>query len=215
MISKTALIKVTPRIEPYAEMYLEGMAKAGITAPLRASRFLGQLAVESKQFSATRENLNYTTDRLIALFGRHRITEEQARQYGRNIDHPANQRALANILYGGNWGRKNLGNILPNDGWDFRGGGHKQITGRDNWTRFSKEYFGDDRLIKDTSLINTPEVAVASGLWFWTANNLNGIADTGSIDAVSMKVNGAKTPEGIIGREERTFWTQKFYSALS
>ena len=223
MINKAALVKVAPRIEPFADLYLAGMAKAGINTPLRASRFLGQLAVESALFSKTRESLDYSEERLTKrdsrgrriLFGEHRITDAQAKQYGRNKDHPANQRALANLLYGGNFGRKELGNILPNDGWDFRGGGHKQITGRDNWTRFSKEYYGDDRLLKDTSLINTPEVAVASGLWFWTANNLNKIADTGSIDAVSMKVNGAKTPEAIIGREERTLWTQKFYIALS
>lgn len=218
MINKAALVKVAPRIEPFADLYLAGMAKAGINTPLRAAHFLGQCAVESKLFSATRESLDYSEERLTKrdsngrriLFGEHRITDAQAKQYGRNKDHPANQRVLANILYGGDWGRKNLGNILPNDGWDFRGGGHKQLTGRNNWTRFSRGYYGDDRLLKDPSLIETPEVAVASALWFWDNNRLNEVADTGSVEAVTKKVNG-----GDIGLAERKQWTQTFLRALS
>jgi predicted chitinase len=42
--------------------------------------------------------------------------------------------AIANIIYGGEWGRKNLGNTQPGDGWRFRGGGLPQITGRANYT---------------------------------------------------------------------------------
>lgn len=210
MISRTAIVKVCPRIEPFIDLYLEGMAREEINTPKRASHFLGQCTVESGQFSATRESLNYSADRLVLLFGSHRITADQAKRYGRTIDHPADQRALANILYGGTWGHKNLGNTRPNDGWDFRGGGHKQITGRGNWSRFSHEYYGDDRLLKDTSLIDTPEVAVASALWFWSANDLNKIADTGSVTAVTKKVNG-----GSIGLTERRQWTERYLSALS
>lgn len=218
MISRTALVKVVPRIEPFIDLYIEGMAREEINTPLRAAHFLGQVTHESGMFTATRETLNYSTERLTArkengqrvLFGDHRITDAQARMYGRNIDHPANQKILANILYGGEWGRKNLGNILPNDGWDFRGGGHKQLTGRNNYTRFSKDYYGDERLVKNPSLIDTPEVAVASALWFWSENDLNRIADTGSVEAVTKKVNG-----GSIGLAERKHWTQKFLRALS
>ena len=210
MISRTALVKVCPKIEPFVGLYLEGMTRETINTPIRAAHFLGQCTVESGQFTATRESLNYSVERLRALFGPHRITDQQMREFGRTADRPANQKALANILYGGKWGARNLGNIEPNDGWDFRGGGHKQITGRYNWTKFSHEYYGDDRLLTNPALIDTPEVAVASGLWFWSENGLNQIADTGSVKAVTKKVNG-----GSIGLEERKRWTDLYLSALS
>lgn len=81
------------------------------------------------------ENLNYSTEALIAKFP-NRITASQAQQYGRNSKHSANQKMIANIIYGGAWGAKNLGNTKPNDGWDMRGRGLPQLTGRSNYTKF-------------------------------------------------------------------------------
>lgn len=83
-----------------------------------------------------RESLNYSVDALLTKFGRHRISEADARRYGRSGSRPANQQAIANIIYGGEWGRKNLGNTQPDDGWRYRGGGLAQITGRANFTKF-------------------------------------------------------------------------------
>lgn len=86
-----------------------------------------------------RENLNYSVDGLLKTFGRHRISEADARKYGRAGGRPANQEAIANIIYGGEWGRENLGNTQPGDGWRFRGGGLAQITGRANYGKFGIE----------------------------------------------------------------------------
>lgn len=81
------------------------------------------------------ENLNYSTEALISKFP-NRITKAQAQQYGRNSSHSANQKMIANIIYGGDWGRKNLGNTQPDDGWNMRGRGLAQITGRSNYVKF-------------------------------------------------------------------------------
>lgn len=86
-----------------------------------------------------RENLNYSTDALISKFGRHRISEADARKYGRSGGRPANQEAIANAIYGGEWGRKNLGNTQSGDGWKYRGGGLPQVTGRANFRKFGME----------------------------------------------------------------------------
>ncbi len=86
-----------------------------------------------------RENLNYSVDGLLKTFGRHRISEADARKYGRSGGRPANQEAIANIIYGGEWGRKNLGNTQPGDGWKYRGGGLPQVTGRANFRKFGME----------------------------------------------------------------------------
>ncbi|MDG3089242.1 DUF4376 domain-containing protein [Vibrio hannami] len=47
-----------------------------------------------------------------------------------------NPRLLANTVYGGAWGRKNLGNTEPGDGWKFIGRGIGQITGRRNYAKW-------------------------------------------------------------------------------
>lgn len=82
----------------------------------------------------TRENLNYSVEALLKKFP-HRISEADARSYGRLGSRPANQRAIANCIYGGEWGRRHLGNTRPDDGWLYRGGGLPQITGRANFTK--------------------------------------------------------------------------------
>ncbi|MBW3099199.1 hypothetical protein [Pseudohoeflea coraliihabitans] len=81
-----------------------------------------------------RENLNYSVNGLLNTFGRHRISAAEARKYGRSGSRKADQVAIANIIYGGKFGRENLGNTQPGDGWRFRGGGLPQITGRRNFT---------------------------------------------------------------------------------
>lgn len=212
MTVRAALIRVEPNIEPFVDEYLHQMQMADIVGPKRMAFFFGQCWVESGGFKRVRESLDYATNStMMARFIQWgRITPAQAEQYGRNAKHAADQKALANILYGGKWGQENLGNIHENDGWDFRGGGHKQLTGRRNYQRFSAQYFGDDRMIKHPELIEQPKEAVASAVWFWGYRRLNQTADKGSVEAVTLKVNG-----GTVGIDKRVEWTNKFLSALS
>lgn len=86
-----------------------------------------------------KESLNYSVSDLLSKFGRHRISEEQAQKYGREGSKPARLGAIASAIYGGEWGRKNLGNTKPGDGWKYRGTGHVQLTGRANFRKFGIE----------------------------------------------------------------------------
>ncbi|MCE4223385.1 hypothetical protein HCU64_06445 [Methylobacterium sp. C25] len=71
------------------------------------------------------ENLSYSTAaRIRQVWPSRFLTEASAQPYVRN------PQTLANKVYGGR-----LGNKLPNDGWDFRGMGDVQATGRDNARR--------------------------------------------------------------------------------
>lgn len=79
------------------------------------------------------ENLNYSVKGLLASFSRSRISRADAEAYGRKDGRPANQRAIGNIIYGGTWGRENLGNTEPNDGFTYRGRGFEHVTGRRNY----------------------------------------------------------------------------------
>lgn len=77
-----------------------------------------------------RENMNYSAGRIAEIFGEHRRQGKSPRQLARN------PRLLANTVYGGAWGRKNLGNTQDGDGWRFRGGPGPQLTGRANFEKF-------------------------------------------------------------------------------
>jgi len=88
------------------------------------------------KFVASVENLNYSVDGLMKTFGRHRISATDARRYGRSGSQPADQKAIANLIYGGTWGRDNLGNTKAGDGAMFIGRGFVQITGRANYAKY-------------------------------------------------------------------------------
>jgi putative chitinase len=209
MITAKAIIAIAPASARYADELVKQAAEAGIQAnPLRMSCFLGQIHVESGGFNTVVESLNYSTKALKSLFGEHRITHEQADKYGRTDSHPADQATLGNILYGGVWGAKNLGNTQPGDGYRFRGRGLKQLTGRDNYRRFSKAWLGDESLLADPERVARPDGAVASAVWFWSSKGLNIVADRDDVAAVTKVVNG-----GAIGLADRQLWTDKYRKA--
>ena len=101
------------------------------------------------RMQANTESLNYSISGLLNTFGRHRISRADAEKLGRRPGEPAlplaRQRAIANIIYGGEWGRTNLGNTEPDDGWTYRGRGLSHVTGRRNY-RVSGEALGIDLL---------------------------------------------------------------------
>lgn len=211
MIPASLICRVAPRAMPYAMLLVEGMQRERIDDNnVRAATFLGQIHVESNGFKSVVESLNYSADRLVAKFGRHRISRAQARQLGRTSDHPADQEALANVLYGGEFGRRQLGNIEAGDGWRFRGRGLKMITGRDNYRAFSRWWLGDDKLLLFPERVAEPLGAVASAVWFWSSRpRLNAYADHGDVTAVTEIVNG-----GHNGLDERREWTRVYLQAL-
>jgi len=109
------------------------------------------------------ENLNYSVQGLLNTFGRHRISEADARRLGRKPGEPAlskqRQREIANIIYGGEWGRRNLGNTMPDDGWMYRGRGMAHDTGRRNY-KASGEAVGVDLLAEPGALLQTDLAAL-------------------------------------------------------
>lgn len=154
--------------------------------------------------SPNREGLNYSVDGLLKTFGRHRITAEQARKYGRSGSRPADQRAIANTVYGGSWGRSNLGNTNPNDGWDYRGGGQVHTTGRTNFDRV-KLASGVDVITYPDKIVDPKVSAIAliqGCLQGWyTGKRLSDYLDAKTPDYVGARrvVNGTDKAAQIAG----------------
>lgn len=171
---------------------LKAFKKYAINTPKRIAHFLAQLHEETGGFVKLSENLNYSPAGLIETFGTNQITPAQAKQYGRTANRKANQEAIANIVYGGEWGKKNLGNTQVGDGWRFRGRGLIQLTGRANYQAY-KNYSGID-VVSNPDLASRPDIAIDIAGWFWSIRyNLNPIADSNNISSITKKINGALT----------------------
>lgn len=164
------------------------MVRWGIDLPREIASFLANINVESAGLTVLTENLNYSSSALISMFGRHRISVADANRYGRNASHPANQEMLANILYGGEWGRKNLGNTQSGDGWRFKGYGPKQLTGRANQTAFGSAIGMSIDAVPD--YIRTPEGGMMSAGWFWKSHGLDAKAATPGVEDDRRAING-------------------------
>lgn len=95
-------------------------------------------------------------------------------------------------------GRADLGNTQPGDGARFAGRGLIQVTGRHNYGKASQALFGDDRLLFSPELLETPEWAAKSAVWYWTTRNLNALADQDRFTDITRAING-----GTNGLEDR------------
>lgn len=182
-----------PSALPGAYEALEAAAQANGFKGLVLAHWLGQMYVESKGFSTLVENLNYSVEGLKKTFGRHRITEADCLRYGRTSTRPADQKAIANLVYGGAWGKKNLGNTEPNDGWDFRGSGFKQRTGRYN---MSQSKYTAEELRTDVN----KAALDAADFFVWKGCHIPAMTD--DVTAVTELVNGGHN--GLDDRKVRT-----------
>lgn len=195
ILNRAAFAAWAPKAVPNTVDALEAAIRAYpvLLDPAVLDDWLGQMWVESVGFSVLVENLNYSVEALISKFGRHRISIAEAQRYGRAPGRPADQQAIANIIYGGEWGRANLGNIGPNDGWENRGSGVKQITGLAN---IRESGFTAKELRED---IYKSCLAAAK---FFIHHGCVPLAQKGDVVALTKKVNGGTN--GLADRAAKT-----------
>jgi putative chitinase len=176
-------------------------AKFNITNNLRLAHFLAQCGHESGGFKAVSENVNYSAAGLKGIFGKY-FPGNLAESYARN------PQKIANRVYGGRMGN---GPEATGDGYKFRGRGFIQLTGKNNYTQFSK-FIGED-CVANPDLVAT-KYPLASAAFFFDSNKLWAICDKGAdnatITAVTKRVNG-----GTIGLADRIKHFNEYYKLLS
>lgn len=225
MITPDFLRAATGCTPTAAEAYATPLAKAciafGITSRERVAAFLAQISHESASLSSVIESFNYTPERLIELFSpTKRITEQEAQAYGRTNEHVADEERLANILYGGYWGAKNLGNTQDGDGWRYRGRGLLQETGRSNYRALTTQLrsFGAPDFEDNPDKLATPEWAAWAAAAGWTRRGLNELADAGAFDDIGSVINTGRrgrVPHGADSRRTRWERAKAALAALS
>lgn len=202
----SAILEKNPNAGQWSELLCELLPLYEINNNLRISNFLAQTCHESNYYLRLEESLNYSVHGLSATWSS-RFPTDIAEKYGRTASQEANQAAIANIAYQNRMGN---GNEASGDGYKYRGRGLIQLTGKDNYQRFSHDVFNDDSLVNNPDLITKEKkIAIHSAAWFWKINNINSCADQNDVRAVSKKING-----GTIGLEERKQLTEDFKRKL-
>jgi putative chitinase len=175
--------------------------KFGITTNLRLAHFLAQCGHESGGFKAVTENLNYSADGLVKIFGKY-FNSTTAAGYARNPE------KIASKVYGNRMGN---GSEASKEGFKFRGRGYIQLTGKENYTKFGK-FIGED-ITSNPDLVAT-KYPLASAAFFFNSNKLWAIcdkgADTATVTAVTKRVNG-----GTIGLADRIKHFKEYYDLLT
>jgi len=155
--------------------------KYDINSELRIAHFMSQCSHESMNFTRTTENLNYTSAELLAVFPNYFHVQ--------NPDDYAHQpEKIANYVYG-----NRNGNNGSTDGWDYRGRGYIQLTGKWNYTACNKKIPSPDNIVNIPNLVAIKYPLFTSG-WFWDTHTLNLIADLGDTDAVVSSVTKRINP---------------------
>ena len=171
-------------------------AKYDISTPVRQAFFVGQCVHESGNFKVVEENLNYKPETLMKVWPSRFPDMETANKYAHN------PQMLANKVYAGR-----LGNSQENDGYNFRGRGVIQLTGRENYDRCGKAIGVD--LISQPQLLVEPNYAAMSAGWFWNKAGLNALADAQDTETMTKRING-----GLVGLDDRKAKIGKALSVL-
>ena len=173
-----------------------------INTPLRLAHFLAQCGHESGGFKLTNENLNYSADGLKKIFPKYFAQAGLAESYARQPE------KIASKVYANRMGN---GDEASKEGFKFRGRGYIQLTGKSNYTGFTK-FIGED-CVANPDLVAT-KYPLASAAFFFNSNNLWSICDKGADDAtvtsVTKRVNG-----GTLGLADRIKHFKEYYALLA
>lgn len=167
----------------------------------RLAGFLAQVSHESGNFTATIENLNYSTAGLMKTFKKYFPDEATASQYAKKPE------KIANRVYANRMGN---GDEHSGDGYKYRGRGYIQLTGKENYSKFDSTV--PENILGDPDLVATV-YPLASAAFFFNSNKLWSICDRGAtpevVTAVTKRVNG-----GTIGLSDRVKHFIEYYNLL-
>jgi putative chitinase len=141
---------------------------------------MGQIFVETGGFTSMVESLRFRDPvRLDALFSAVRGIED-ARALIR-----LGEEAIANRVYANRLGN---GNEASGDGWQYRGSGYKQLTGRSNYREIGR--IVGVNIEANPELAREPRTAAEIAFAFWDTRNCSRLADIGDVEGVTERING-------------------------
>jgi putative chitinase len=165
--------------------------KYGASSPLAMAHFMAQASEECGQGLEMMENMNYSAERLLEVFSTHFTPSMAARS-------AHNPRMIADIAYGGR-----MGNAPPpsDDGFNFRGAGLSQVTGREGYAKlqtFLRNHGTDLDILQEPELIIDPAHTLECGVADWIVCGCLPHAERDDLIGETRALNG-----GLNGLDER------------
>ena len=165
---------------------------------------MAQFSEESGCGSEMQENMNYSAGRLLEVFPRH-FNHSQA------IELQHQPRLIADQAYDGRDGNR----PGTDDGWNYRGQGLSQVTGRDNYTALAKKTGLD--VLGHPELLWHPETALECGVADFVLCGCLPYAIRDSLLGVSAMLNCGhfvSNPAEINGYSMRRNWLSLWKHAM-
>lgn len=172
-------------------------AKYGIDSPLLVAHVMAQISHECGAGHDIVENLNYNQERMMQVWPSRFPTLNSAAPYAHN------PKALANKVYNGRMGNR----PGSDDGWNFRGRGASQTTGREGYERV-KEKTGLD-VVNNPDILIDPKYFLLCGVSDFVNCGCLPYAKADDVLNVTKRLNG-----GTIGLQERIGWLKRWKAAL-
>lgn len=178
------------------QLMLNHLVKAGFRDNKTLALALAMARKETGGYQSTVENTNWSAPTLLKYF--------------KNIPDAATAQKVAAMspveramyVYGRAPKGPALGNTKPEDGWDYRGRGLFQLTGKANYEAFKKAS-GIDVVSHPELVSEDPNVMAESAVWFLKNNKaMKSIADTGDFDTAVRGINGGNAVPATDERRE-------------
>jgi putative chitinase len=206
MFSEQTLRRLWPRGDSKVPGLIAGIALAsttvfkryGLTTPTSVAQAMAQFSEECGAGTEMDENMNYTAARIPQVWPSRFHSEAEALPFAHN------PQALANNVYGGRMGNR----PGTNDGYDFRGRGLSQVTGREGYQKLSAKVGLD--LLSNPELVNHPDHALECAVADFAICGCVPYALADDIKNVTHHLNG-----GYEGLADREAWLPKWKEALA
>jgi len=169
----------------------------GINSPLLVAHVMAQISHECGAGNDVVENLNYTAERMMDVWPSRFPSLASAAPFAHN------PKALANKVYNGRMGNK----VGSDDGWNFRGRGGSQTTGRDGYERVARQTGLD--VVNNPDILIDPKSFLRCSVSDFVNCGCLPYAIVDDITNVTKRLNG-----GVIGLAERKVWLSRWKNAI-
>ena len=205
MLASDIMRKMWPRGDTKVRGLVDGIVatapsvfpKYGLTSNLVVAHAMAQFSHECGAGIEVIENLNYSAEGLINTWPT-RFDAAKAAAFAHD------QRKIANEVYNGRMGNR----VGTDDGWNFRGRGGSQVTGRDGYDKLGQKV--GLNLINQPDLVNNPFHFLECAVGDFIISNCLSFAEHDDVRGVTFHLNG-----GFIGLSERTAWLARWKAALN
>jgi putative chitinase len=190
--------KMPGLIEGILEKSESVFQKYGISSELLVAHVMAQISHECGAGTDIVENLNYSAERMMQVWPSRFPTLQDAQPYAHS------PMTLANKVYNGRMGNA----VGSNDGWNFRGRGATQTTGKEGYSLLAAKM--GLPLLMNPDLVNTPEYFLECGVADFIICGCLPYAKNDDILGVTKRLNG-----GIVGLDQRKQWLFRWKQTLA